>query len=127
MSSRPPRGKRPLPPADPRAIKKAFRLRKKMTPEEEILWEYLRAGRLGIRFRRQYPTGPYILDFVSLSERIVIEIDGPWHDCTSEREIRREEFLKSHGFRVLHFSNDDVLHRTSWVLEVIRSVVDGGF
>lgn len=97
-----------------------------MTPAERVLWNQIRRNRIGTRFRRQYPTGPYVLDFVSLRKKIVIEVDGPWHDLSSPREMRREEFLVSRGFQVLHFSNDQVFFRLEQVIEEVVAVV-GGF
>lgn len=94
------------------------------TPAERVLWKHLRHNRAGSHFRRQYATGHYIVDFVCFSRKLIIEIDGPWHDLRSEREMRRTKFLESHGFRILRFSNEDVFLRTRQVIEEIRRALE---
>ena len=88
----------------------ARRFRREMTGVELIAWAQLRRGQInGARFRRQRPIGPYIVDFVCLSEKLVVEIDGPGHDRTSGQDRRRTDYLKGFGYRVLRFTADDIL------------------
>ena len=60
-------------------IAKACVFRKRMTPEEKILWSHLRGESLGMQFRKQVPFGPYILDFFCLPKKLAIELDGDQH------------------------------------------------
>ena len=74
-----------------------------------MLWRDLRDRRcLGFKFRRQYSLGTYVVDFVCLEARLVVEVDGPIHDHPDRqtRDLRRDEWLRSQGFDVLRFSND---------------------
>jgi very-short-patch-repair endonuclease len=97
-------------------------LRKRLTPQEVKLWVKLRELKaLGFRFRRQAPIGPHIVDFVLLSARIVIEIDGGQHamPVSLRSDSERDRFLQSQGFRVLRFWNSDVDRNLSGVVENI--------
>lgn len=93
-------------------LKRARNLRRKMTLPEVILWQELRRDRFrSLRFRRQHPTGPYILDFYCSTARLAIEIDGRLHE--NERQSRHDEqrdrWLANHGIRVLRIAAADVL------------------
>jgi very-short-patch-repair endonuclease len=79
----------------------------------------------GVGFRRQTPIGPYIVDFVSHSAKLVIELDGGQHfnDAHALRDMRRDSFLRSKGFRVLRFSNLDVMTNKEGVWDVIAAAV----
>jgi very-short-patch-repair endonuclease len=67
----------------------------------------LRSRRLAaLKFRRQFPLGPYVLDFVCLRIRLVIELDGPFHD--PERDAVRDAWLGQQGFRILRFANHEL-------------------
>src|SRR2546428_9306635 len=98
--------------------------RNQMTDAEVCLWWRLRGWQMdGYRFRRQVPKGPYILDFVCLKARLVIEVDGGQHAAAFEADNQRTAWLQSQGFRVLRFWNNDALHRTNRVLETIRAAL----
>jgi very-short-patch-repair endonuclease len=94
-----------------------------MTPAEKRLWAHLRAEQLpGLHIRRQHPLGPFVVDFYHAPSRTVIEIDGDVH-ALPERVIhdrRRALWLMEHGYRILRFTNEDVLKRLEGVLEMIR-------
>jgi adenine-specific DNA-methyltransferase len=97
-------------------------MRQAPTVAEARLWYFLRNRRLdGIKFRRQHPIGPYIIDFISIDHGIAVEIDGGQHALADEekRDAARDAFLFSRGFRVLRFWNDEVLNDTMSVLERI--------
>ena len=95
-------------------------LRKRSTDTENILWRSLRAKRLqGLKFRRQEPIGKYIVDFVCHEKKIIIELDGGQHSEESGNDQERDEWLRSQGFRVLRFWNNDVLSQTEEILEII--------
>jgi very-short-patch-repair endonuclease len=101
----------------------AKRLRKNLTEAEKRLWYFLRAHRFqGLKIRRQTPIGPYVVDFVSFQHRLVIEVDGGQHGV--EADIKRDDWLKSEGFRVLRFWNNDVLKHTEVVLTEISKAID---
>ena len=83
-------------------------LRKTMSDGERKLWQALRAKQVeGLRFRRQHPIGPYVVDFVCLEKRLVVEVDGGHH--TEHRQIahdaRRDEWLNIEGYRVMRIPN----------------------
>lgn len=88
---------------------RARELRQTMTDAERRLWYVLRDRRLrGYKFRRQRPIGPYIVDFVCLERRVVIEADGGQH-ADNERDIHRTAWLERHSWRVIRFWNNDIL------------------
>jgi very-short-patch-repair endonuclease len=108
------------------ARKRARALRTNSTKAEQIIWRAVRAHRLlGVGFHRQAPIGPYIVDFVSHSAKVVIEVDGGQHfdDAYEARDARRDKFLRSRGFRVLRFSNYDVMTNLEGVWTVIAAAV----
>ena len=91
-----------------------------MTDAARKLWHALRDRQLGgIKFRRQHPLGPYVLDFFSEEYKIVIEIDGGQHADSQSDEVRTV-WLTAHGCRLLRFWNNDVLRNLPGVLEAIR-------
>ena len=91
-----------------------------MTDAEHRLWYYLRGKRLiGIKFRRQQSIGTYIVDFVSMEHRLVLELDGGQHVEQAAHDAERTQFLNQEGYRVLRFWNHDVLQQTEAVLERI--------
>lgn len=93
-------------------------LRITMTEAESHLWYLLRDRRLcGYKFRRQMPIKPYIADFVCLSARLIVEIDGGQHSEQAEKDKVRDAFLRSQGFTVLRFWNNEVFENTQGVLE----------
>jgi very-short-patch-repair endonuclease len=105
---------------------RARALRQDLTKAERMIWYGLRAHRLdSASFRRQTPIGPYIVDFVSHAAKLIIEIDGGQHfeDRHEARDKRRDAFLAAKGFRVLRFSNHDVMTNRTGVLETISTAV----
>jgi len=93
-------------------FKRARKLRRTMSPPEVALWQKLSGGQLnGLRFRRQHPIGPYILDFYCPSARLAVEIDGPHHDHPeqAEHDIARTSWLSGQGVIVLRFAPNDIL------------------
>ena len=89
---------------------KARVLRTRQTEAESMLWGALRSRRLcGLKFRRQYPIDPFIVDFVCISKKLVVEIDGGYHDFVYENDRSRQEKIEAEGWNVIRFSNEDVL------------------
>ena len=93
-----------------------------MTQSETLLWSRLRGSQSGVRFRRQYSIGNYIVDFCCPRLKLVVELDGITHqdEKVQDHDLRKEKYLSSRGFLVLRFSDNEVLENTGSVLEVIR-------
>jgi len=92
------------------------------TPAEEKLWEALRAKKLaGYKFRRQHVIGNFIVDFLCLRKRLVVEIDGGYHDQAevAEADVLRTKALDLYGFQVIRFTNEEVLEHLEDVLQAI--------
>ena len=99
---------------------RAKELRHNMTPTERKLWARLRDHRLaGLGFRAQHAVGNYIVDFVCLKKKYVIELDGDSHANQVEYDAARTAWLEKHGYRVQRFTNDQVKHNLGAVLQVI--------
>jgi very-short-patch-repair endonuclease len=98
-------------------------LRKNSTDAERHLWYQLRANRLGFKFKRQVPIGPYIVDFVCLEKRLIIELDGGQHMDNQIYDMKRMDWLMAHGFKVLRFWNHDVFQQMPSILEVIMTAL----
>ena len=97
----------------------ARQLRRNSTDAEIALWRLLRASALaGIKFRRQQPVGPYIVDFISFSHRLIVECDGGQHAENACDKIRDAWFAEQ-GFRTLRFWNNDILANRDGVIQVI--------
>ena len=107
----------------------ARNLRQGQTDAESKLWARLRNKQLeSVKFRRQQPIGPYIVDFVSFERKLVVEIDGGQHsdDMIRERDESRTSLIKGKGYRVLRFWDNEVLTNIEGVLERIRESLGPG-
>ena len=107
-------------------LDKAREMRKKPTEAEAALWNYLAGDRMGVHFRRQHPVFGYIPDFVSLKERLIIEIDGGYHfeGEQPEKDKERTLYLNQAGYTVLRFTNDEVIGSIDNVLEEISDALE---
>lgn len=85
---------------------------------------YLRANRLGFKFKRQVPIGAFIVDFACLEKRFIIELDGHQHAEHAKYDVERTVWLNERGFNVMRFWNHDVLQNTPSVIEVIMKALD---
>ena len=106
--------------------RRAKTFRRRMTGAERKLWYALRAHRFeGLGFRRQVPLGRYILDFVCHDRGFVIEVDGGQHFSGPQaaRDVTRDRWLKTQGFRVIRIANNEVLTNLECVLEYLVSVI----
>ena len=102
------------------------RLRADPTEAEKALWQRVRAKQIsGLRFRRQFPIGPYVVDFVCLKHRLVIEIDDGQHATQTAEDAARTGWLESQGFDVIRFWNNEALANTEGVLTTIVSRIAG--
>ena len=100
--------------------KRARSLRKSQTESEGLLWSLLRSNQLcGLAFRRQHPIGPFFADFACVSQQVVVELDGDYHDHIQEADLRRQQFLEDQGWKVIRFANEDILRDAE---AVIRSI-----
>lgn len=102
---------------------RAKSLRQQSTDTEKELWYYLRANRLGFKFKRQYPIGTYIVDFICIEKRIIIELDGSQHFDNQQYDKERTAWLQARGFKVLRFWNNDVVRQTASIIEVISQAL----
>lgn len=98
----------------------AKKLRNRQTDAEKRLWRHLKAKQLeGVKFRRQEPIGKYIVDFASFDKKLVIELDGGQH-AEDVRDAGRDAWLRTQGFEVLRFWNNEIFENFDGVLAEIR-------
>jgi very-short-patch-repair endonuclease len=93
-------------------------LRRELTVSEARVWGAIKGRRLGVRFRRQVPMGPWIVDFACLDPRLVIEVDDESHHWKDERA--RTRYLVGEGFAVVRFWNEEVAREFDGVVETIK-------
>ena len=108
------------------SVNRAKELRKDMTVFEQKLWYYLRAKRFfGLKFRRQVPIGNYIADFVCKDKMLIIELDGSEHleDKQLIHDIIRDDYLRSKGYKVIRFYNNDIEKNINLVLQSIKDSI----
>ena len=104
----------------PQIEQAARRLRRQLTPAEAHLWQAIRRRQLaGLKFRCQHPVGRFIADFYCPALKLIIEIDGEIHQHQSNYDVARTEQLQAFGYRVLRFSNEEVLQNLPNVLTQI--------
>jgi len=104
---------------DPILLDRARKMRRQMTEPETRLWLALRGKRLNdVKFTRQVPIGPYIADFCARSAHLIIEVDGDTHTDQS-RDDRHAAWLTAQGYRVLRFTNADVMMNLDGVLQMV--------
>jgi very-short-patch-repair endonuclease len=106
----------------------ARRLRANQTGAEQLLWRELRKLETkGSHFRRQMPIGPYVADFACMASRLVVELDGSQHgdEPTKTHDETRTRWLKSEGYRVLRFWNNDLVENLDGVMETVYAALYG--
>ena len=101
----------------------AREMRKDPTQAELRLWWELRRNQLGVRFRRQEPIGPFIVDFACLTKKLIVELDGPAHEDIAA-DLRRDAWFHAHGWFVLRINNEDVLENLDGVITLISQALD---
>nr|WP_315195005.1 class I tRNA ligase family protein [uncultured Flavobacterium sp.] len=97
--------------------------RKNPTEAEDALWQEVRNSNLGYKIRRQHYIGNFIVDFVSLEKKLIIEVDGGYHDTKEQielDELRTLELEQKHLYKVIRFTNEEVLNDIKTVLEKIK-------
>ncbi|HEY1190690.1 MAG TPA: DUF559 domain-containing protein [Gemmata sp.] len=102
---------------------RARQLRREQTPTERVVWELVRANRLGLQFRRQQVIDGYIADFYCHAAALVVEVDGPVHGAQIEYDERRTVAFAARGIRVIRFGNEEVESRPHEVAARIRTAV----
>lgn len=105
-------------------IEHAKKMRKNPTEAEAAMWEVLKTKKLGHKFRRQHLIDDYIVDFVCLSKKLVIEVDGDIHDLQKEKDAKRTEVLNALGFEVIRYRNERVLGDIDTVLSEIQDILN---
>ena len=114
---------------DQKAIKRARRFRQEPTKTEDILWQRLRAGKLGgAKFRRQADIGSMVMDFACMAALLVVEVDGGIHNhpAVARRDDARDGFLMRNGFQILRFSAAAIESDLESVLIVIERALERG-
>ena len=102
-------------------------LRHNQTEAEQRLWYHLRAHRfMGYKFKRQKPIGRYIVDFICMEQRLIIELDGGQHSEQVAYDWQRDAWLRGQGYSVLRFWNNDVMQQTESVLQQIHNTPSPG-
>ena len=99
--------------------------RREMTESETVLWNALRNMKARVRFRRQHPIGDYIADFICLPAKLVIEVDGGYHEEPQQQELdeQRTEFLISKGYQVIRIKNEEISNDLNKVVMRIKAEV----
>jgi very-short-patch-repair endonuclease len=104
-------------------LERAKELRREMTPAEKVLWQELRANKLGVHFRRQQIIAGFIVDFYCHKSALVVEVDGDIHDLQQEEDARREKVLSEMRLRIIRFRNEEVFKNISAVVGEISELV----
>ena len=96
--------------------------RREMTESEQVLWEALRKLNCGYHFRRQHPIGDYIADFICLKRKLVIEVDGGYHNepIQQQNDQMRTEFMERKGYTVIRFKNEEISNNLQEVIMRIK-------
>ena len=103
---------------------RAGELRKELTPAERKLWSVLRGNKLnGVSFRRQHAIGNYIVDFVSIKKKLIIELDGSQHLEQTEYDEERTRYLESQGYKVIRFWNDQIEKEMDGVIKMLEEII----
>ena len=117
-----------MPRRDPIPLARAKVMRSDMPRAEDLLWQKLRAKRLGgMKFARQVPVGRYIVDFAARRERLAIELDGDSHAGREAYDAARTAFIAGEGWRVLRFWNDDIRANLGGVCEDILRAAESRY
>lgn len=111
--------------AEPHTFEFARHLRENMTKAECVLWEHLKGKQLGgLKFRRQHPMGAYIVDFYCHSQKLIVEVDGKYHedDIQQQKDNFRDSEMERFEIQVLRFTNQEVLTQIEQVLKKIKEI-----
>lgn len=103
--------------------KQRDKLIENLTPAEAILWEYLKSKKLGVKFRKQHIIDFYIPDFVALSIKLIIEVDGKIHLKQKKEDDERTRRLESIGYTIIRFTNEEVENNIDNIVERIKKEI----
>ncbi len=104
---------------------RARELQRSQTEAERVFWNHVRGRRLsGFKLRRQHPIVPFVVDFVCLDRRLIIELDGGQHAEDVEEDQKGSVFLESQGYRILRFWNTEVFEKMEGVLQTVLTVLN---
>lgn len=98
--------------------------RKNPTEAEEKFWEAARNNSLGFKFRRQHAINRFIVDFVCIEKKLIVELDGEIHKHQQKEDAERTAILNTEGFKVIRFTNDQVINNLSDVLSQVKSTLE---
>jgi len=94
------------------------------TEAEALIWNEIRNNKLGHKIRRQHAIGVFIADFVCIPKKLVIEVDGEYHADNKEYDLARTHFLQTEGFRLIRFTNNEVINDLPTIVTEIKKVLD---
>ena len=99
--------------------------RKSMTEAESVFWSLVKGSALGQRCLRQHVIGDYIVDFLFCRSKVVVEIDGGYHFTAEQQQddAQRSEWLERKGYKVIRFTNEQVLFETDQVISVLKEKI----
>ena len=103
----------------------AYRMRINPTEAESILWQQLRGKALGQPFRRQHIIGPFIADFICVTRKLILEIDGGYHQLPDQQisDEERTQWLEAKGYKVIRFTNEEVIADIDSVINTIKTLL----
>ncbi|MCB0475929.1 MAG: class I tRNA ligase family protein, partial [Flavobacteriaceae bacterium] len=104
-------------------LERAKEMRANPTQAESILWEQLKGKKLGVKFRQQHLIDDFIVDFVCLSKKIIIEVDGKVHEYQKNEDEERTAILEAKGYKVIRFINDEVIGNIDEIINSIKDVL----
>lgn len=105
-------------------LDRAKEMRNNPTEAESVLWECLKSKKLGYKFRRQHLIDDFIADFVCLSKKLIIEVDGKIHENKVEKDENRTSILNELGYKVIRFTNEEVIGSIDEVLNTISDCLE---
>ena len=103
----------------------AIHNRQYATEAERLLWHYLKEKKIGYKFRRQHIVGEYITDFINLKHKLIIEIDGKYHQEVEQvkKDAQRTQYLEQKGYSVIRFTNEEVFNHMEDVIKKIKETI----
>ncbi|MBR6016449.1 MAG: endonuclease domain-containing protein [Prevotella sp.] len=92
------------------------------TEAEILLWNYLKNNGLGVLFKRQHIIGDYITDFVCMDSKLIVELDGGYHQLPQQQtnDAERTKWLENKGYKIIRFTNEELFENIDGVLEKIK-------
>ena len=103
----------------------AIHNRQYATEAERLLWHYLKGKKIGYKFRRQHIVGEYITDFINLKHKLIIEVDGKYHQEVEQvkKDAQRTQYLEQKGYTVIRFTNEEVFNHMEDVIKKIKETI----